>query len=331
LPQSGSHYVGIDERKTIQLLMDHLTEQNCRNIVFFTFISEGFVLERVRELVADLRARDLQVNQQWIYGYSCAKDRLDSGICAQSAKRVNRKTGLSLHSHIQAYIRRMRYFGFPDAVIFSTDRQAVLFMQAAAAAGIRIPEDVAVAGIDDSQIAYDVSEQELCARLTTIRQNFREIGRSAVRLLNVVCRNPDSSREMLIDPLLIVRASTLKQSSGCFVPADINFRSEITAWLEDHYADEHILQQLTERFELNKAYFLIKCKKLFGVNFIRLLNDVRIRKSLYYLGHTDQNITEIYTAAGYNSYQNFNREFKKRLGKPPYRYKKLSGVRRIAY
>jgi LacI family repressor for deo operon, udp, cdd, tsx, nupC, and nupG len=91
----------------------------------------------------------------------------------------------------------------PDAVFCSNDEMAVGLMQAVAAAGIRIPDDMSVAGFDDIELAAVVQPS-----LTTIRQPRREIGRTgALALVDLLNGRPVPER-VLLDTELVVRAST---------------------------------------------------------------------------------------------------------------------------
>jgi DNA-binding LacI/PurR family transcriptional regulator len=64
----------------------------------------------------------------------------------------------------------------PTAVFAASDIQAIGVIEAAAAAGLRVPEDVAVIGFDDIELAAVIG-------LTTVRQPLRESGRRGAELL----------------------------------------------------------------------------------------------------------------------------------------------------
>jgi len=65
-----------------------------------------------------------------------------------------------------------------DAVLAASDTMAAGALTALRAAGRRVPDDVAVVGFDDFQLA-----QHTDPPLTTVRQPLEEIGRTMVRLL----------------------------------------------------------------------------------------------------------------------------------------------------
>jgi LacI family transcriptional regulator len=66
----------------------------------------------------------------------------------------------------------------PTAIVCFNDKVAVGVLQAAAARGLRVPQDLSVTGFDD----IDVS-RATTPKLTTVRQPLQEMGRVAVTML----------------------------------------------------------------------------------------------------------------------------------------------------
>jgi LacI family transcriptional regulator len=94
-----------------------------------------------------------------------------------------------------------------DAIFCAFDGLAAPAMRELATRGLRVPEDVAVAGFDDERAALLVSPQ-----LTTARQPYAEMGRAAVKLLlqSLSAERPDLKRYEF-DTQLIERPSTRMQ------------------------------------------------------------------------------------------------------------------------
>ncbi|MGW4873935.1 LacI family DNA-binding transcriptional regulator [Streptomyces chartreusis] len=90
----------------------------------------------------------------------------------------------------------------PTAVIAHHDLLAAGFLSGLRDAGIKAPDDVAVAGFDDGPLAEALG-------LTTIRQPFTESGRHAAELLRSLIEKPQQTpvRTLLV-PQLIVRETT---------------------------------------------------------------------------------------------------------------------------
>lgn len=93
----------------------------------------------------------------------------------------------------------------PTAVFAGNDLTAVGAMHACFAAGLRIPQDIALVGFDDSSVATDVHPP-----LTTVYYGQREIGSIAAKLaIARACkRGPVDTQTIIVPHQLMVRAST---------------------------------------------------------------------------------------------------------------------------
>lgn len=93
----------------------------------------------------------------------------------------------------------------PDAIFAFNDNMALAVQRWLAERGIRVPDQVALAG-------FDGLEEARRANLTTIETPMRELGVQAVRLLVEMIRSPAgtrAARHIVLDGALAPRASTL--------------------------------------------------------------------------------------------------------------------------
>jgi DNA-binding LacI/PurR family transcriptional regulator len=90
------------------------------------------------------------------------------------------------------------------AIFAANDEMALGVMRAMCVAGRDVPGDVSIVGFDDVPFA-----RYLTPPLTTVRQDFEEIGQRSVQLLlNAIHGIDDSRVRAAITPELVVRAST---------------------------------------------------------------------------------------------------------------------------
>jgi LacI family transcriptional regulator len=89
----------------------------------------------------------------------------------------------------------------PTAIFAATDLQAIGVIRAARELGMRIPQDLAVLGFDDLDIAEYVG-------LSTIRQPLDESGRVAVELLMARITMPERPVQHVRLPLTVIQRET---------------------------------------------------------------------------------------------------------------------------
>ena len=97
----------------------------------------------------------------------------------------------------------------PSAVFCSNDEMAIGLLRAFASAGLRVPEDISVAGFDDIEYAGMTSPA-----LTTIRQPRRALGQQGASALLELLAGRTPPQRIRLDTELIVRASTAAPRSA---------------------------------------------------------------------------------------------------------------------
>lgn len=99
-----------------------------------------------------------------------------------------------------------RASGIPiDAIVCANDLIAIGAINAARRLGLRVPEDVAVTGIDDTDLAELYSPP-----LTSVSLQSEHRGRIAARMLSERFADPTRpTRREIVDATLVIRASTI--------------------------------------------------------------------------------------------------------------------------
>lgn len=93
----------------------------------------------------------------------------------------------------------------PDAIFAANDQMAVGAIEAARDLGLRVPEQLAVCGFDDTDLARYITP-----RLTTVRQPLREMGRLATEAVIQELEKRSVPRCTMLPTELVVR-----ESCGC--------------------------------------------------------------------------------------------------------------------
>jgi LacI family transcriptional regulator len=118
--------------------------------------------------------------------------------------RVERSGGWDYRAGYDAMQRILSSGSQPTAVFAAADILAIGAMRALREAGLNVPEDVSVVGVDDIDSAAFQNPP-----LTTVRQSISELAElSVLLLLDILARDEPSDREIVMEPTLIVREST---------------------------------------------------------------------------------------------------------------------------
>lgn len=103
-----------------------------------------------------------------------------------------------------AFGRLMAGAGRPSAIFAQNDQMAIGLLRAARDAGLTLPTQLSVVGVDDIPLVAYVEPP-----LTTVRQDFAAIGQQAARCLIQALEEPTTARVQLrLSAELIVRHST---------------------------------------------------------------------------------------------------------------------------
>lgn len=139
--------------------------------------------------------------QDWIEAEARMQGYLEAINDADLRTRAPILGDWSAHFGYYAGLELLRFRDF-TAVFASNDQMALGFMHACREMGVDIPGDMSLVGFDDIPEAA-----HFYPPLTTVRQNFSEIGRRAVSLLLAELQGNHLEQQQ-ITPELVVRQST---------------------------------------------------------------------------------------------------------------------------
>lgn len=110
----------------------------------------------------------------------------------------------------KATLRLMHLSNAPTAILCATDAMALACMDALLAMGLRIPEDISLAGIDDISMASHHAVQ-----LTSVGHHKFRIGEIAaenlIEMIEQGIAKDDRPRQIVLQPELVIRKTTGRQ------------------------------------------------------------------------------------------------------------------------
>ena len=94
-------------------------------------------------------------------------------------------------------------------------------------------------------------------------------------------------------------------------------------YIEEHYNEKIILEDIAEIVGLNPVYFSVLFKKEAGINFSNYLVNIRMEKAKGMLRSSNETIAAIAEQVGYKDSRYFSQTFTKTVGVKPALYRKL--------
>ena len=178
-------FVGVDNHAIGLLATNHLIQRGCRRIAHLRGPNIGIAKGRMEGYRRALTKHRITIPAGYI---------VDAGYQGASGHEAMRKL--------------LSASPIPDGVFCYNDPVAIGAMRAIAEAGLRVPEDIAVAGAGN--VHYS---DFLAVPLTTVDQGTFEIGKRAANLLleAIASKRRLRPQKILIEPRLVIREST----AGC--------------------------------------------------------------------------------------------------------------------
>ena len=163
-------------------ITEHLVATGCRQIAFVAGPADNL---EARERLRGYRAAVKRFG---------AAERVVEGDFTEAAGRIAARRILAEPSR-------------PDALFCANDMTAIGALDALKDAGVRVPDEIALAGFDDIPIARYVSPP-----LTTAAVPIAEIGRQALECCAAAIAGRTTDQQRTFEPELVVRASSARQT-----------------------------------------------------------------------------------------------------------------------
>jgi LacI family transcriptional regulator len=184
-PHLAAHFVGSDDVKVGEMATRHLIEIGRRRIAHIGAKNTSPSFDRLRGYRNAMAEARLDVTERYV---------LIRGRVEEAGDAVG----------FQAMEELLRLEPRPDAVFCYNDLTAVGAIDATLQAGLRVPEDVAVIGCGNFRYA-----DYLRVPLSSIDHGTAELGRIVGEFaLDLSARPEQEPRSVLVEPKLVVRAST---------------------------------------------------------------------------------------------------------------------------
>jgi LacI family transcriptional regulator len=289
----GIASVCIDEESVAALAVEHLLATGLRHVSTFRFDESPFAVARERAFIEQARASGAEVAVGW-----GADDSPESDRSERPAAMI-------------AWLRRLPK---PCGIFTCTDSWGRTVTRYAREAGLRVPEDLALIGVDN-----DVLECELISPpLSSVMIPWEQLGRNAATLIRLaLSKQRIAGKRVVVSP-----AGVVARRSTELLAIDDTLVARAIAWIREH-AERRLTVTMVARAVGGGRQRL---ERRFRAVLDRTIQEeirrahVEIAKRL--LAANTDSLSEIAKRSGFTSASLLNVAFQREVGMPPGAYRR---------
>ncbi|QGJ70961.1 Transcriptional regulator [Planctomycetales bacterium 10988] len=210
-------------------------------------------------------------------------------------------------------MRRLQTLPKPLAVFAMRDVEAVEVIEACLAAGLHIPDEVAVLGVDNTETICD------CLRipLSSIENQWEQVGYEGASLLDRMLQGADPPTS----PLYIPPTGVVERRSTDSLAVDHPGVVAALRFIHEHAHEPIRMDQVTQHVAMSRSGL----EKAFREHYVRApmeeLRHFRLQVAKKMLLETDDKILTIAKRAGFQTSANLCRAFHQQVGLTPKEYR----------
>lgn len=207
---------------------------------------------------------------------------------------------------LKQWVRRLER---PIAMLAGDDAIGVKLTQACADLGIRVPDEIAIVGVDNEEVLCELATPAL----SSIPCDTERMGYEAARLLDDLIKQGAKAanretRHIAIPPLPLV----VRGSSDCFATSD---EAVLAALRLIHQSDQVIhVPQVVAVSGLSRRALEMRFRKELDRTILDEIRRTRLERACRLLVSTDLPVAKIAVLLGFSSPQRFHAVFRQRFG-----------------
>jgi LacI family transcriptional regulator len=207
----------------------------------------------------------------------------------------------------------MRKLPKPLGVLACDDDRGRQVLEACRAAGLHVPDDVAVVGVDDDELLCELSDPTL----SSVALNTEQAGYAAAALLDgLMAGRIQQSRRILVDPVRVVtRRSTDTRATEDHV------LGRAVRFIQDNVVRPIGVDDVVHHVGCSRRTLELRFQQILGRSINCEIQQIRIERAENLLTETDLSVTQIADALGFGSSNYMIRLFRRTIGQTPVEYR----------
>lgn len=208
----------------------------------------------------------------------------------------------------------------PAAAFCATDGVAWMAAEVCANARLRVPEDLALLGVDNDEFQCTLAYPPL----SSIAGPGREIGYEAARLLDeLLCGKRAPAKPLLLSPQGVVT----RQSTDMLAIQDADLAAAVR-FIHDHCGQPMAVKEILRAVPVSRRALEVKFRKVLGRSPHQEIQRVRIDRARRLILETELSMREIARRSGFGGMVQLSATFKKATGQAPSALRRPQGSNR---
>jgi LacI family transcriptional regulator len=212
--------------------------------------------------------------------------------------------------------KALRALPRPLAVMACSDGRAKQLISACVRSGARVPEDVAVVGVDNDEAMCELAE----VPLSSVDPNGRRIGFEAAATLEKVMNTGKVDQKLVqIPPAgLVARAS-----SDVLAVSDEEVANAIR-YMQVHACDPMRVEDMMGELKVSRRTLEKRFRTIVGRTLHDEIRRLQFERARKLLSETDLNIPQVANRCGFRDPKRFTTLFREEFGSPPVAFRRHS-------
>lgn len=207
----------------------------------------------------------------------------------------------------------------PCGVMACNDDRGRQVLEACRIAGLRVPEEVAVIGVDNDELLCELADPPL----SSVALNAEHGGYLAAELLDALMRGKVRKRRTItVEPLYVVT-----RRSTDVVSIEDRDVAEALSFIHAHATDPILVADVVRHVRLSRRTIEQRFRRALGRSVHHEILRVRLERAQRLLSESDLSMGKVAAFAGFGSASYLSQVFRERLKTTPARYRQQSRTR----
>lgn len=289
----GIASVCLDEARIAHLALAHLLARGCKSVTTFRFNSAPFAVLREKYFLEAAARAGVSIEKGWWASASAA---------AATEEHPNA---------IRRWLSRLRK---PCGVFSCCDVWGHMLARYARAANLRVPEDLALIGVDNDAIECEI----VAPPLSSVVVPWTDVGEAAARLVVAGLQGkPIFDRRVVIGPMGVIS----RRSTDASAIQDEVVASAVS-WIRQHASKRLTLPMISKAVGVPRQRLVPHFRRALGRTVMQEVRIAHVELAQRLLSTSDAPLPEIAKRSGFSNAGRLGIAFRRELGVSPGAYRR---------